>query len=75
MRGPLKKSSSQMADPSASSPQATGVGTPERTIATIIDPDKESPISESVLDLQEKFTQLAIGDLKFGGNLAQFIHF
>ena len=52
-----------------------GDGTPQNTIATIIDPNFDSLIFESVELLQEKFTQLAIGDNEFGDNSAQFIHF
>ena len=52
-----------------------GDGTPDGTLATIIDPDRPSPITESVATLQEKFNQLATGDMTFGSTSAQFIHF
>lgn len=52
-----------------------GDGSPQKTIATVIDPNQDSPIFETVEVLQEKFTQLAIGDMQHGGDLAKYIHF
>lgn len=52
-----------------------GDGTPEGTIATIIDPNADSPIEESVAIVQERHAQLAFLDNHFNGNLAQYIHF
>ncbi len=52
-----------------------GDGTPRNTFATIIDPNLEELTLEPIELLQEKFSQLAIGDAKFGGSLAQFIHY
>ena len=51
-----------------------GDGSPENTKAFFLDPDRGRD-TETVAELQEKLTQLAIGDIRFGGVTATIIHF
>ena len=52
-----------------------GDGSPENTMALVLDPNKESPIIESVAQIHQQFNQLATFDVRFGVNIAQYIHF